>query len=47
MNDRDLQNRRRASAVRRVAGAVIMALSLVFIYRALRFFSFSPEALGK
>jgi uncharacterized membrane protein len=47
MNDRDLQDRKRASAARRVAGAVIIALSLVFIYRALRFFSFSPEALGK
>ena len=34
-------------AARRFAGAVIVALSLVFILRALKFFSGSPEALGK
>jgi hypothetical protein len=47
MSNSDLQARGGASAARRVVGAVIVVLSLLFIYRALRFFSFSPEVLGK
>ena len=47
MTDKHLQSRRWASVARRLVGAVIVALSLLFIYRALRFFSFSPEVLGK
>lgn len=39
--------RRWANAARRLVGAVIVALSLLFIYRAMRFFSADPAVLGK
>lgn len=47
MSDSHLQDRKNLKAIRWVAGAAIVTTSLVFIYRALRFFSFDPEVLGK
>lgn len=35
------------TTIQRAAGAVMLTMSLYFIYRSLRLFSFSPDALGK
>ncbi len=47
MSERSQQGGRWLTAMRWLAGATIAALSLIFIHRALRFFSLDPAALGK
>ncbi|WP_394829352.1 DUF2306 domain-containing protein [Pendulispora albinea] len=47
MNVSRRTNSRPLNALRMIAGVAVMALSTVFVYRALRLFSFDPDKLGR